>query len=111
MTYKKWLTILTGLLICGNVLWNLFRKYGQLSRDERLNVRGCIQKFPAWPPGARNANGTALCYKVHLYRCFVSQSTKFYRHSPLCCFSTSVYCCKHIFHYGLSPETFGYTVV
>jgi hypothetical protein len=24
------------------------------------NVRGCIQKFPDWPPGARTANGTAL---------------------------------------------------
>jgi aminoglycoside N3'-acetyltransferase len=25
-------------------------------------VRGCIQKFPDWPPGARTANGTALCH-------------------------------------------------
>jgi len=24
------------------------------------SVRGCIQKFPDWPPGARTANGTAL---------------------------------------------------
>jgi hypothetical protein len=24
--------------------------------------RGCIQKFPDWPPGARTANGTALCH-------------------------------------------------
>jgi hypothetical protein len=22
----------------------------------------CIQKFPDWPPGARTANGTALCH-------------------------------------------------
>jgi hypothetical protein len=35
----------------------------------------------------------------------------FCRHKPSCCFSTSVYCCKHIFRYRLSPETFGYTVV
>jgi hypothetical protein len=27
------------------------------------------------------------------------------------CFSTSVYCCKRIFLYGLSPENFGYTLV
>jgi len=27
-------------------------------------------------------------------------------HNPLCCFSTSVYC--YLFHYWLSPETFGY---
>jgi hypothetical protein len=25
-------------------------------------IRGCIQKFPNWPPGARTANGTALCH-------------------------------------------------
>jgi len=25
-------------------------------------VRGCIQKFPDWPPAARNANGTVLCH-------------------------------------------------
>jgi hypothetical protein len=25
-------------------------------------VRGYIQKFPDWPPGARTANGTALCH-------------------------------------------------
>jgi hypothetical protein len=25
-----------------------------------LTVRGYIQKFPGWPPGARTANGTAL---------------------------------------------------
>jgi hypothetical protein len=23
---------------------------------------GFIQKFPDWPPGARTANGTALCH-------------------------------------------------
>jgi hypothetical protein len=42
---------------------------------------------------------------------FVSQSNEFYRHNPLCCFSTSVYCCKCAFRYRLSPETFGYTLV
>jgi len=26
-----------------------------------LNKRGCIQKFPDWPPGARTADGRALC--------------------------------------------------
>jgi hypothetical protein len=26
-------------------------------------------------------------------------------------FSTSVYCCEHIFRYRLSLETFGYTLV
>jgi hypothetical protein len=42
---------------------------------------------------------------------FVSQSSEFCRHNPLCCFSTSVYFCKRIFRYRLSPETFGYSLV
>jgi hypothetical protein len=29
----------------------------------------------------------------------------------LCCFSTSVYFCRRIYRYRLSPETFGYTLV
>jgi hypothetical protein len=48
---------------------------------------------------------------VQLCRYFVSQSSEFCRHNPLCCcFSTSVYCFC-LFHYRLSPETFGYTFV
>jgi len=46
---------------------------------------------------------------VQLYRYYVSQSSEFCRHDPLCCFPTSVYCYKRIFHYRLSPKTFGYT--
>jgi hypothetical protein len=64
-----------------------------------------------WLPGARTANGTALCHLVQLYRYFVSQCSEFCHHNPLCCFSTSVYCCKRIFSYRLSPETFGYTLL
>jgi hypothetical protein len=67
--------------------------------------------FPDWPPGARTANSTALCHQVQLYHYFVSLSSEFYCHNPLCCFSISVYCCKRIFHYRLRPETFGYTLV
>jgi hypothetical protein len=47
---------------------------------------------------------------VQLYRYFVSQSSEFCSHNPLCCFTTSVYCCC-LFRYRLSPETFGYTLV
>jgi len=47
-----------------------------------------------------------------LYRYFMSQSSEFCRHNPLCCFSTSVYCfCCCLFRYRLSSETFGYTLV
>jgi hypothetical protein len=73
------------------------------------DIRGCIQKFPDWPPGARTANDTALCHYVQLCRYFVSQSSEFCRYNPLCCFS-SVYCCC-LFLYRLSPETFGYALV
>jgi hypothetical protein len=48
---------------------------------------------------------------VQLYCYFMSQSSVFCRHNPLCCFSTSVYYCKPIFHYRLSPETFSYALV
>jgi hypothetical protein len=49
-------------------------------------IRGCIQKFPVWPSGARFANGTALCHEVQLHRYFVSQSSEFCRHNRSCCF-------------------------
>jgi hypothetical protein len=77
----------------------------------RWTVRVCIQKFPDWPPGARTASGTALCHEVQLYRYFVSQSSEFCCHNPLCCFWTSVYCCKLILRYRLSQETSVYTLV
>jgi hypothetical protein len=67
-------------------------------------------KVSVLPPGARTANGRALCHKMQLYRYFVSQPSEFCRHNPLCCFSTSVYCCC-LFRYRLSPETFGCTSV
>jgi len=41
------------------------------------DIGGCIQKFPDWPPGARTANGPALCHYVQLYSYFVSQSREF----------------------------------
>jgi hypothetical protein len=74
-------------------------------------TRECIQRFPDWPPRARTVNGTALCHKMQLCRYFLSQSSEFCCHNPLCCFSTSVYCCKRTLRYRLSPETFGYTLV
>jgi hypothetical protein len=54
--------------------------------------------YSSLPPGA-------------VYYYFVDQSSEFCRHNALCCFSTSVYYCKHTFRYQLSPETFGYTLL
>jgi hypothetical protein len=78
-----------------------------LVRPRCCGLRGCIQEFPDWLPGARTANGTAFYHHMQLYRYSVSQSNEFCRHNPLCCSSTSVHCCC-LFRYGLSLETFGY---
>jgi hypothetical protein len=48
---------------------------------------------------------------MRLYRYFVSQSSEFCLHNPLCCFSTSNDKGKRIFRYRFSPETFVYTLV
>jgi hypothetical protein len=96
MNYHVWWTETNGKLCLGKQFID--------------NIRGCIQKFPDWPPGPRTSNGTALCHNVQLYRYFVSQSSEFCCHNPLFCFSTSVYCCCLLL-YRLRPETFGYTLV
>jgi hypothetical protein len=41
----------------------------------------------------------------------MNQSSEFCRHKHFCCFSTSVYYCKLMFRYRLSPESFGYTLL
>jgi hypothetical protein len=46
-------------------------------------IGGCIQKFPDWLPGARTANGTALCHYMQLYHYFVTQSNEFCHNNPL----------------------------
>jgi hypothetical protein len=49
---------------------------------------------------------------MQLYCYFVSQSSEFCGHNPLCYFSVSECCsCCCLFHYRLSPETFRYTLV
>jgi hypothetical protein len=34
----------------------------KIPSERGRQIRGCIQKFPDWPPGARTANDTALCH-------------------------------------------------
>jgi len=75
------------------------------------DIRECFQKFPHWPPRVRTANCKALCHQVQLHCYFVSQSSEFCHCNPLCCFSTSNTKGKCIFHYQLSLETFGYTLL
>jgi hypothetical protein len=60
------------------------------------------------PPGARTANGTALCHRVQLYRYFVSQSSESCRHNTFVLLLSQ---CLLSFRYRLSTETFGYTLV
>jgi hypothetical protein len=84
------------------------KTWGRTKGHTASHIWRRIQKFPDWPPGARTANGTALCHEVHLYRYSVSESSELSRHNTLCYFSTSVYC---LFRYRFSLETFGYTLV
>jgi len=42
--------------------WQPVVKFNGQTFVARQRGRGCIQKFPDWPPGARNANDTALCH-------------------------------------------------
>jgi len=74
-----------------------------------MYIRGCIQKFPDWPPGARTVDGIALCHEMQLYRYFMRQSCEFCRHNPLKGTATSNTKGRRIFRYRL--ETFGYTLV
>jgi len=57
-----------------------------------------------------------LRHFVQLYHYFVSQSSEFCHHKPLCCFSTSLLLLLLLLlllfiSLSLSPETFGYTLV
>jgi hypothetical protein len=79
--------------------------------EEFHNTQQYIQKFLDWLPGVRTANGIALCHYVQLYCYSLRQSSEFCCHNHLYCFSMNVYCCKHIFRYQHSLETFGYTLV
>jgi len=54
-------TTLHGVTTQKTSTWNIVLCAPFLCRFQQ-NVRGCIQKFPNWPPGARTANGTALCH-------------------------------------------------
>jgi hypothetical protein len=73
-----------------------------------MSVYPKVSGLTAWRENCKWYSSLRL---VQVYRYFVSQSSEFCRHNPLCCFSTSVYCCKRLFRYRLSPETFGYTLV
>jgi len=49
----------------------------KMKTERVIKLRGYIQKFPDWPPGARTANGTAVCHQMRFYRYFMSQSSEF----------------------------------
>jgi hypothetical protein len=67
-----------------------------------------VYGLAAWSENCKWYSSLPLRAVVSL---FVSQSSEFCFHNPLCCFSTSVYCCCCLFRYRLSPETFRYTLV
>jgi hypothetical protein len=91
---------------------NTFGKF-RLVRTNRSTQRPTKTYFTKVYPKVSGLTAWNENCKWHnqLYRYSVSQSSEFCRHNTLCCFSTSVYCCKRIFCYRLSPETFEYTLV
>jgi len=72
-------------------------------------VHSKLSGLTAWNENCKWYSSLPLGAVVNSY--IVSQSSEFCRHNPLCCFATSVYWCKHLFLYPVSPETFGYTLV
>jgi hypothetical protein len=50
---------LRGERSCKNLLE---KSEGRVSLGRLRSKRGCIQKFPDWPPGAETENGKALCH-------------------------------------------------
>jgi len=43
--------------------WCRYDYLASMSLNRLLQwIRGCIQKFPDWPPGTRTTNGTAFCH-------------------------------------------------
>jgi hypothetical protein len=86
--YMKDWTINIQIFLWWTLGWQVSSHFKASSKEAAS--RDCIQKFPDWLPGVRTANSTAFCHQVQLYRYFVSQSSEFCCHNPLCCFSTSV---------------------
>jgi hypothetical protein len=74
--------------------------------DRYTRVYQKVSGLAAWSENCKWYNSLPLGV---VYRYFVSQTSEFWRHNPLCCFSTSFCCC--LFRYRLSPETSGHTLV
>jgi hypothetical protein len=87
-------------------------KCSSRSHGGEINELLCTRVYPkvselvAWNENCKWYSSLPL--GAVIYRYFVSQSSQFCHHNPMCCFSMSVYC---LFCYQLSPETFGYTLV
>jgi hypothetical protein len=60
----KRLSALLFVAVDGMLLPNSKRQcHGGVTTTSAVEeIRRYIQKFPDWPPGARTANGTALCH-------------------------------------------------
>jgi hypothetical protein len=99
------------------MLWNNFRRNTVSFLDFKIPLSPYTRVYPkvsglaAWSENCKWYSSLPL---NAVYRYFVSQSSEFCRHNPLCCFWTSVCFCslfRYLFRYRLSHETFGYTLV
>jgi len=65
--YKLWSWPLWKWRVMGHLLWHCRDQLSQLCTNISveqccITIRGRIQKFPDWPPGARTSYGTVLCH-------------------------------------------------
>jgi len=72
----------------------MFKIFSTLIQFTRVYPK--VSGLAAW---RETANDAALCHYVQFYRYFVSQSSEFRRHNPLCCFSTTNTKGRRIFRY------------
>jgi hypothetical protein len=101
------LTDLAGLTFTSKLLYLLWHHWKDFVRLLEIQIyEGVSKSFRAG-----RLERELQMVQLSATRCscmtFVSQSSEFCRHNPLCCFWTSVYYCC-LFRYRLSPETFRY---
>jgi hypothetical protein len=82
----------------------ILRALKNVISEHCLRVYPKVSGLAAWSENCKWYSSLPLGAVVSLFCEFCS-------HNPLCCFSTSDYCCKRIFRHRIIPETFWYTLV
>jgi hypothetical protein len=104
--FHKYLDSVMAGFVCAvyNAVWFCL-PFRFSNQNTRLYPK--VSGLAAWSENYKWYSSLPLGAVISLF----CQCSEFCRHKPLCCFSTSVYCCKRIFRYRRTPETFGYPLV